>query len=193
MTDEIEKKEDKEVEVKKEETPKTKTAEELKAEAEAVEAEIKAIQEEKKDDELLSNQTRRLEKAKSKLERLRSEREQMEDGEVPEDIKTRDLITLAKYDIAEDSEKAKILTKYKKGGLIKSFADGLSHPGVVAEFNAVDAKSKAKSVINENDSDDVKLKTEQEVINQYKASGEVPDDPKLRKKIADANLKEMGL
>lgn len=195
MTDEkVEKKEDEEVKVEEKVETKTKTAEELKAEAEAVEAEIKAIQEEKKDDELASNQARRLEKARAKLLKLKTEREEVDDGEPPvEDIKTRDLITLAKHDIAEDSEKAKILTKYKRGGLIKSYAEGLTHPGVQAEFNALDAKSKAKSVINENDSDDVKLKTEQEVINQYKASGEVPDDPKLRKKIAEANLKSMGL
>lgn len=193
MKDEKVEKESEEVEVPGE-TPKTKTAEELKVEAEAVEAEIKAIQEEKKDDELASNQARRLEKAKAKLLRLKTEREEVEDGEAPvEDLKTRDLITLGKYDIAEDSEKAEILKKYKKGGLIKTYAEGLTHTGVIAEFNALDAKNKAKSVINENDSDDVKLKTEQEVIANYKASGEVPDDPKLRKKIADANLKEMGL
>jgi hypothetical protein len=202
MSETIEKKEGEEVKVEgkkegEEKAPeaKTKTAEELKAEAEAVEAEIKAIQEEKKDDELASNQARRLEKAREKLARLKSERAEVEDGDAPakEDIKTRDLITLAKHDIPEDSEKAKILNKYKKGGIIKDFAEGLTHPGVKAEFDALDAKSNAKSVINENDSDDVKLKTRQEVIAQYKASGEVPEDPALRKEIAEANLKEMGI
>lgn len=203
MPDKIEKTETEEVvEDKKEgetEAPesKSKTAEELKAEAEAVEAEIKAIQEEKKGDELASNQARRLEKAREKLNRLKAERQEVEDGESPadtkEDIKVRDLITLGKHDIAEGSEKAKILTKYKKGGIIKDFAEGLTHPGVQAEFAALDAKDKARSVINENDSDDAKLKTKQEVIANYKASGEVPEDPALRKEIADANLKEMGI
>lgn len=177
---------------------KAKTAEELKAEAEAVEAEIKAIQDEKKDEELASNQARRLEKAKAKLAKIKGQKgsdEEEDDEPAPksEEIDTRDLITLGKHDIAEDSEKAKVLNKYKKGGLIKNFAEGLTHPGVKAEFDALDAKGKAKSVINENDSDDVKLKTEQEVIANYKSSGEVPKDPKLQKKIADSNLKEMGL
>lgn len=202
MPEKIEKKEGEEVVVKKdgeEKAPeKTKTADELKAEAEAVEAEIKAIQDEKKDEELASNQARRLEKAKEKLAKIKADKGKIdEEVEQPapknEEIETRDLITLGKHDIAEDSEKAKILNKYKKGGLIKNFAEGLTHPGVKAEFDALDAKGKAKSVINENDSDDVKLKTKQEVIANYKASGEVPKDPKLQKEIADSNLKEMGM
>lgn len=190
MTDEKEvEKKDKESEEVKEES---KTPEELKAEADKLEAEYKALREEREKHEQLENQSLRIERIKRKIERIKTTESEV-DAEDKEDLKTRDLITLGKYDIAEDSEKAKILNKYKRGGIIKSFAEGLTHPGVQAEFNAFDAKSKAKSVINENDSDDVKLKTEQEVINNYKISGEVPDDPKLRKKIAEANLKSMGL
>lgn len=176
--------------------PKAKTAEEIEAEAEAVEAEIARIEKEKKDGKKSQDQSKRLEKAKTRLAQLKGEPEGGEgEGEAAkvDALDTRDLITLGKHDLAEDSEKAKILAKYKKGGLIKNYAEGLTHPGVKAEFDALDAKGKAKSVINENDSDDVKLKTEQEVIAQYRASGEVPTDPKLQKKIAEANLKEMGM
>lgn len=166
-----------------------KTVEELKAEAEAAEAAYKAKRGELSEEEIRQNQIRRRDKAREKAAELENgdTTTKSKDGE----IDTRDLITLGKADIAEDSEKAKILKKYKDGGIIKSFAEGLTHPGIKAEFDALDAKSNAKTVVDENDSPENRLKTKKEIVDSYKKSGEVPDDPELRKAIADSNLEGM--
>ena len=181
------------VEEKKEE-PKAKddsekTYEELKAEAEAAELKVKEFKKDEVTDEekrqnMIIRRNKALEKSKPSddLEKDKSD-----------SVDTRDLITLGKHDIAEDSEKAKILEKYKKGGLIKTFAEGLEHLGIKAEFDAVDAKNKAKNVIDENDTDDVKVKTTKEIINGYRNSGVVPTDKKAQKAIAEDNLKQMGI
>lgn len=182
----IEKKDETIVEPKKD---NEKTAEELKAEAEALEAEIKELKEKGQGDEYKNNQLIRLEKARAKKEALTSMNlEKKEEG-----IDTRDLIILAKHDIGEDSEKAKILAKYKAGGLIKDYSEGLNHIAIKAEFEALDAVNNAKTVIDENDTDEVKVKTTKEVINSYRNSGEVPSDVKLQKAIAEDNLKTMGI
>lgn len=188
------KKEETKVEPKKDEE---KSAEELKAEAEALEKENKELsgkddKDDKKDtpEEYRNNQLIRLQKAREKKESLLAAKES---DKKDDDVDTRDLITLGKNDISEDSEKAKILAKYKKGGIIKSYAEGLENIAIKAEFDAIDAKTKAKSVIDENDTDEVKVKTTKEVINSYRNTGEVPNDPKLVKAIADDNLKNMGI
>lgn len=165
-----------------------KTVEELRAEAEAAEAEYKNKRGEVSEDEIRQNMIRRRDKARSKAGDL-----ERGDDEQPKskDLDTRDLITLGKADIAEDSEKAKILARYKAGGLITSYAEGLSHAGVKAEFDALDAQNNAKTVIDENDSPEARLKTTKEVVDSYKKTGEVPEDPTLRKAIAESNLADM--
>jgi TolA-binding protein len=183
----IEKKDETIVEPKKD---NEKTAEELKAEAEALEAEIKELKEKGQGDEYKNNQLIRLEKARAKKEALLGTKEV---DKKTDDVDTRDLIILAKHDIGEDSEKAKILAKYKAGGLIKDYSEGLNHIAIKAEFEALDAVNNAKTVIDENDTDEVKVKTTKEVINSYRNSGEVPSDVKLQKAIAEDNLKTMGI
>lgn len=164
-----------------------KTVEELKAEAEAAEAAYKAKRGSETEEEIRQNQIRRRDKAIAKAADLGNE----EGAPKSKDIDTRDLITLGKADIAEDSDKAKILARYKEGGLIKSFAEGLDHAGVKAEFAELDSKNDAKTVIDENDSPEARLKTKKEIVDSYKKSGEVPEDPALQKAIAEANLEEM--
>lgn len=165
-----------------------KTVEELRAEAEAAEAEYKSKRGEQTDEEIRQNMIRRRDKARSKAADLEGG-----DGEPAKskDLDARDLITLGKADIAEDSEKAGILKRYKDAGIIKTYADGLQHVGIQAEFAAIDAKSNAKTVIDENDSPEARLKTTKEVVEGYRKTGEVPEDPTLQKAIADANLAEM--
>lgn len=165
-----------------------KTAEEIKAEAEKLEAEIKELKEKGNADEYKNNQLIRLQKAQEKKASLLGQKVETTDG-----LDTRDLITLSKLEISEDSEKAKILAKYKAGGIINSYAEGLTNIAIKAEFDAIDAKNTAKNVIDENDTDDVKIKTTKEIINNYRSSGEVPSDPKLQKAIAQDNLKQMGI
>lgn len=183
----IEKKDETIVEPKKD---NEKTAEELKAEAEALEAEVKELKEKGQADEYKNNQLIRLEKARAKKEALLETREDTKSDTVD----TRDLITLAKLDIAEDSEKAKILAKYKTAGLINSYTEGLNNIAIKAEFQALDEVNTAKTVIDENNKNsEGYLKTTKEIVNGYRTSGEVPEDPKARDVIAEDNLKKMGL
>lgn len=189
----IEKKDETIVEPKKD---NEKTAEELKAEAEALEAEVKELKEIKglkekgQADEYKNNQLIRLEKARAKKEALLETKEDTKSDTVD----TRDLITLAKLDIAEDSEKAKILAKYKTAGLINSYSEGLNNIAIKAEFQALDEVNTAKTVIDENNKNsEGYLKTTKEIVNGYRTSGEVPEDPKARDIIAEDNLKKMGL
>lgn len=183
----IEKKDETIVEPKKD---NEKTAEELKAEAEALEAEIKELKEKGQSDEYKNNQMIRLEKARAKKEALLETKEDTKSDTVD----TRDLITLAKLDIAEDSEKAKILAKYKTAGLINSYSEGLNNIAIKAEFQALDEVNTAKTVIDENNKNsEGYLKTTKEIVNGYRTSGEVPEDPKARDIIAEDNLKKMGL
>lgn len=165
-----------------------KTAEELEAEAKALEEENKKLKEEKGEDEIKSNQRIRLEKARAKNAQLKGS-----DKDSGDDIDTRDLITLGKNDIDEGSDKAKILQKYVDGGIIQSYKDGLDHPGVKAEFEAIDAKNNATSVVDENASEEDQMRTKKEQVAEYKASGEVPDDKDVQKAIVEDNLSEMNL
>lgn len=189
-------KEEKKVEEVKEEVKETKTdndktAEELKAEAEALEAEIKELKEKGQSDEYKKNQLIRLEKARAKKEALL---ETTKEDKKSDEVDTRDLITLAKLDIPEDSEKAKILAKYKSAGLINNFAEGLNNIAVKAEFEALDAENTAKTVIDENNKNsEGYMKTSKEIVNSYRVSGEVPNDPKAQGIVAEDNLKRMGL
>lgn len=167
----------------------TKTVEEIEAEAKALEDEIKELKKSKGEDDMRFNQTRRLEKAKAKLEELR--KVEITPNE-KSDIDVRDLITLGKIDIAEDSEEAEILEKYKKAGIIADYRSGLENVAIKAEFEALKAKKNATIIIDENDTDGY-IKSKKEIIAQYRKSGEVPSDPKIQKDIARDNLREMGL
>ena len=168
-----------------------KTAEELKAEAEALEAEVKELKEKGQNDEYKNNQLIRLEKARAKKEALLEATKEVKKSD---EVDTRDLITLAKLDIAEDSEKAKILAKYKNAGLINSYTEGLNNIAIKAEFEAIDAENTAKTVIDENNKNsEGYIKTSKEVVNSYRTSGEVPADPKAQEIIAEDSLKRMGI
>ena len=168
-----------------------KTAEELKAEAEALEAEVKELKEKGQTDEYKTNQLIRLEKARAKKEALL---EATKEDKKSYEVDTRDLITLAKLDIQEDSEKAKILAKYKNAGLINSYSEGLNNIAIKAEFEALDAENTAKTVIDENNKNsEGYIKTSKEIVNGYRTSGEVPADPKAQEIIAEDSLKRMGL
>lgn len=166
-----------------------KTVDEIKAEAEALENQVKELKTSntEKDEEIKQNMIRRKEKAQEKLEKAKLEAQPQ-----AEIVETRDLITLSKHDISEDSDKAKILAKYKKGGLISNYTEGLEHAGVKAEFEALDAKNTAKTIIDENSDEETRLKTTKEVVKQYQATGEIPTDPKMQVALARENLKSMG-
>lgn len=167
-----------------------KTVEELEAEAKALEEENKKLKAEKETNEIRQNQLRRLEKAKEKNQSLKQIQETV--VEKSNDVDVRDLLTLSKLDIQEDSDKAKILKRYKDAGLIASYAEGLDSVGIKAEFDAIDAKNTAQTIIDENADDETALMTKKEIIKRYQTTGEVPNDPKLQEVIAQENLKNMG-
>lgn len=169
-----------------------KTAEELKAEAEELERQLKERKEGASEEEIRANMLRRKQKAAEKLDRL-NKGEGDEPTKQKGEIATRDLITLGQNGIEENSEQAKVLQKYVDAGIIKSYKEGFTHVGVKAELDAIKAKSTTKTVIDENDTDEVKLNTRKEIIANYEASGEVPTDPAAQKEIAKNNLKKMGL
>lgn len=168
----------------------TQTVEEIEAEAKVLESEIRELKKLKEVDELRFNQTRRLEKAKEKLEELRQPK--TEDRQPRIQVDVRDLITLGKIDLAEDSDEAEILAKYKKAGIISDYKSGLENVAIKAEFEAIKAKNNASIIVDENDTDGY-IKSKKEIISQYRKSGEVPADPNIQKDIALDNLKEMGL
>lgn len=183
-------------ETKAEGTPKAdteKTLDELKAEAEAAEAAWKAARGTSKEDEIRRNMIRRRDKAAEKAQSLQG-RGNYEDDDEPasENLDVRDLLALERAEIAEDSPKATVLAKYKAGGIITSYKDGLSHPAIQAEFAVLDAANKAATVIDESESD-ARVRTTKEVVSGYRATGNVPQDPKSRAAIAASNLDEMGL
>lgn len=167
-----------------------KTVEELRAEAEAAEAEYKNKRGELSEEEIRQNQIRRRDKAREKAAALAAGKDD-DDQPKSKDLDARDIFTLGKAEIAEDSDKAAILKRYKDAGIIKTYAEGLEHVGIKAEFEAIDAKNNAKTVIDENDSPENRLKTKKEVVDGYRKTGEVPEDPELQKAIAEANLAEM--
>ena len=118
----------------------------------------------------------------------------MKPTETQSNFDVEDLLTLRLNNIQKDSDKAKILEKYKKGGLVDSYESALAHPGVKAEFDAIEAKNTAETVIDESDKNsEGYTKTKKEVLHQYQNQGVIPEDPKLQKVIVEDNLKAMGL
>ena len=170
-----------------------KTAAEIEAEAKEAEEKLKAkkeeegLSDEEKEAKKKADQIKRRDKALSKLN------DDGEESEASKKIATEDLVTLGVKEIDPESDTAKVLQRYKEAGFIKNYQEGLNHPGVKAELEAIKADKDAKSVIDENDSEDAKLATRKERVANYKASGEVPSDVEQQKEIADANLEEMGL
>lgn len=192
----MEEKEKVEVQPEVEDTPEVtekpdaeKSLEELETEAKEAENLYKQERDTSKEDEIRANMIRRRDKAIAKNARLHQPAVAETD-----DIAVRDLITLGKADILENSEKAKVLEKYKRAGIITDYATGLSHHAIQAEFAQLENQAKAEAVINENNaSDDARYRTVREAINEHKLNGTIPEDPKLRQAMVDESLKEMGI
>jgi hypothetical protein len=168
-----------------EKTDDQKTYEELEAEAKSLEEQNKKLKEDKESDDIKFNQLRRLQKAREKNQAL----SQKEEPVVSHDIETRDLLTLSKTDIQEDSDEAKILKQYKDAGLIKSYAEGLEDVGIKAKIEALKAKNNAHAIIDENADEETKLVSRKEAIRRFQTTGEIPTDPKLLQELARENLK----
>lgn len=166
-----------------------KTAAEIEAEAKEAEEKLKA----KKEDSGLSDEEKEAKKKSDQIKRRDNALAKLKDSDDSKQIATEDLVTLGVKNIDPESETAKVLQRYVEAGFVKNYKAAFDHPGVKAELEALEADKTAKTVIDENGSEDAKLATKKERIANYRASGEVPTDAKLQKEIADANLAEMGL
>lgn len=169
-----------------------KTADEIEAEAKELEEKAKA----KKEEEGLSDEEKEAKKKADQIKRRDKAKAKLEDdgnADQPKEIAVDDKVFLGVKDIDPDSETAKVLQKYVDAGIVKDYKSGFDHPGVKGELAAIEADEQAKSVIDENDSEDAKLATVKERVANYRQSGEVPSDAEQQKEIAEANLKEMGL
>jgi hypothetical protein len=169
------------------------TTEEITAHAEKLEAQIKGGKKQSPD-QIRENQVRRALKAQERFFNKDSNTDSDDDdapqGEKP--VAQGDLLTLAKTGFELGSDKQKVLQWYVESGRVKTYAEALNHPAVKAELEAIDAESNAAAVIDENDPDDVKLRTKKEAIANARATGEVPEDPEIRKALVEDNLSNMS-
>jgi hypothetical protein len=171
------------------------TTDEITAHAEKLEAQVKGSKKQT-DDQIRQNQIIRAKKAQEKAfansENSNTDPSQpadKKDGEVAQG----DLLTLSrKTEFELGSDEQKTLQWYVENGKVKNYAEALEHPAVKAELEALQADSNATAVIDENDSDEVKLQTKKEAIANARASGEIPEDPELQKAIVDDNLSNMS-
>lgn len=165
------------------------TTEEITAHAEKLEAQVK---ENKKQtpDQIRENQIARAKKAQEKAFSSTTEAETTTVQKT--EIAQADILTLAKQDFEIGSEEQQLLQTRVQQGVIKSYAEGLSHAGVKAELQAITEKKTAKTVIDENDDAETQLKTKKEAIAQARATGEIPEDPTLRKAVIDDNISNMS-
>lgn len=171
------------------------STEEITEHAEKLEAQVKDSKKQTPD-EIRENQIKRAKKAQEKAFADRdnsntdpSDPADKKSGEVAQG----DLLTLSrKTEFELGSDEQKTLQWYVDNGKVKNYAEALDHPAVKAELEALTAESNATAVIDENDSDDVKLRTKKEAVANAKATGEVPDDPELQKAIVDDSLNNMS-
>lgn len=170
------------------------STEEITAHAEKLEAQVKETKKQTPD-EIRENQIKRAKKAQEKAfaNRDNSNTDSSNSSEKKNEVAQADLLTLSRkteFDLGSDQQK--VLQWYVENGKVKNYAEALDHPAVKAELEAITAESNATAVIDENDSDEVKLRTKKEAIANAKATGEIPDDPEIQKAIVDDNLSNMS-
>lgn len=164
------------------------TTEEITAHAEKLEEQVKSAKKQTPD-EIRANQIKRAKNAQEKaFGQNTTPSEVNKSGEIAQ----ADILTLAKSDFELGSPEQILLQQRIDQGVIKTYAEGLQHVGVKAEIEAITAKNSAKTVINENDDPETKLKTKKEAIAHARATGEVPEDPTLRQALVDDNIANMS-
>lgn len=169
------------------------TTEEITEHAEKFEAQVKA-RKQQTPDQIRDNQIIRLKKAQERTFESNDPNTVPKDQVKPAEkqVSQADILTLAKTDIELGSKEQQTLQWYVENGKVKSYAEALNHPAVKAELEAIKAESDATAVINENDPDDVKLRTKKEAVANARATGEIPEDPEIRKALVDDNLSRMS-
>ena len=183
---------DDEVDVTPEILEETRTSEEIKASAEHIEEQIKEFKKNTtpdiKETYLVQNYLIREQKAQDKLENLHKK------AYTPTtECSQKDIFVLAKNDIDIDSKEADVLERYMKAGIISDYKAGLNHVGVQAEFQAIKQEKEANNVIDEHDNDDFNLNTKTDMIAQFEATGDLPEDTSLLNDLAKANIEKMNI
>lgn len=164
------------------------TTEEITAHAEKFEEQVKN-RKQQTPEQIRENQVRRLQKAQ---ERTFEKNETTTAPEAKKEVAQADLLTLAKTDFELGSKEQQTLQWYVENGKVASYKEAMTHPAVMAELEAIKAEGNAAAVIDENDPDDVKLRTKKEAIANARATGEVPEDPEIRKALVEDNLSNMS-
>jgi len=169
------------------------STDEITAHAEKLEVQVKESNKQSPD-QIRDNQVKRLQKAQEKAFNSESSNNAPEDkSSETKQVAQGDLLTLSrKTEFELDSDEQKVLQWYVENGKVKNYAEALDHPAVKAELEALQADGNATAVIDENDPDDVKLRTKKEAIANARATGEVPEDPEIRKALVDDNLSNMS-
>ena len=167
------------------------STEEITAHAEKFEAQVKAAKQQTPE-QIKQNQIIRAKKAQEKATSSTTEPAPAPAETAEKQIAQADLLTLGKTDFEIGSEEQTLLQERVDKGIIKTYAEGLTHVGVSAELAAIAEKNSAKTVIDENDDPETKLKTKKEAIAHARATGEVPEDPALREALVEDNLSKMS-
>lgn len=169
------------------------TTAEITAHAEKIEAQVKNAKQQTPD-EIRANQIQRAKKAQEKAfgQTTAAADPAAPEAEKPKDIATADVLTLAKSDFELGSPEQLLLQQRVEQGIIKSYAEGLTHVGVSAELTAMKADKNATAVIDENDTSENQLKTKKEAVAHARATGEIPDDPSIQKAIVEDNISRMS-
>jgi hypothetical protein len=164
------------------------STEEITAHAEKLEEQVKN-RKQQTPDQIRENQVRRLQKVQ---ERAFEKNDTTTAPEAKKEIAQADLLTLGKTDFELGSKEQQVLQWYVENGKVASYKEAMNHPAVKAELEAIKAEGNAAAVIDENDPDDVKLRTKKEAIANARATGEVPEDPELRKALVEDNISRMS-
>lgn len=168
--------------------------EELKQHAEDLEKQVKDGKDDDKDAEKRANQIARIKKAEAKLAQRDDDTHVQEPTRRTEpQVSVPDQVTLAKHDIDEKSPKAQVLKQFKDAGLIENYKDGLEDSAVKAKFAEIDAKENAEDVLDEAEQAQHALDTRKDIHTRHRTTGDVPTDPDAQKKLAEDNLKGMGI
>lgn len=167
------------------------TIEELKALAEAKEAELKEIKKVQEADEIRQNYLRRIEKVESKLAKATETLNPTQtEVKTESSLAIEDILDLRDAGIDRTSEKAEAVQRYIQSGLVKNAREALEHPGVKGEFEAIEAKNRVATTIDENDNDEVVAQSKREIVENYRAGNDVsPEDRKAIELIAADNVK----
>jgi len=168
------------------------STEEITAYAEKLEGQVKEGKKQTPD-EIRENQIKRAKKVQERMFSKDSNSNTDSSTSNKNEVSQGDLLTLSrKTEFELGSNEQQVLQWYVDNGRVKSYAEALDHPAVKAELEALLADSNAAAVIDENDPDDVKLRTKKEAIANARASGEVPEDPEIQKALVADNLGNMS-